>query len=180
MSVITKNITKGRLENAIPLVFGPFLPDDYLSAMGKTEQQADADRLRAIWNRRKTEWKLTQEVFAERVGMGQAFFNHLLHGRKPLNYEHLTTLAAALKTRPEDISPSLAAKLKALSASLPIVAEPAAEYQVDRGRQLRDLIGDATQADRVALLRALFDELVEPGGNVRSRKRRGKVERRGR
>lgn len=139
--------------------------------MGKptASKEQDSERLRAIWERRKAEWKLTQETFAERVGMSQGFFNHLLQGRKPINYEHLTALASELQVKPEEISPAVAARLKSLSAGLPVFERPAPEPESDRARELRGRLGKVSEADRVALLRALIAEIVpHQTGNVRS------------
>ncbi len=176
------NITEGRPSKSIPLVFVAELGTHYLSDVGKPalskEQAADAERLRAIWNRRKDEWKVTQEVFADRLGMSQGFFNHLLRGRKPMNYEHLTALASHLKVKPEDISPSVAARLKSLSAGVPII-EPPAVPEPDRARELRSRLGKVSEADRMALLHALIAEIA-PGGNVSSLdRRRAKTDRKG-
>ncbi len=85
-------------------------------SLSEEDRKADARRLKAIWERRQAERELTQESFAQLVEMGQAFFNHLLHGRKPLNFHWLMVLAEELDVPPEAISPVLTATLRKMIA----------------------------------------------------------------
>lgn len=73
------------------------------------EEQADARRLQAVWNRQKKAIGLTQEQVAADCGWStQGAFSQYLLGRIPLNLRAVVKLARALHVEPHEISPRLA------------------------------------------------------------------------
>ena len=83
-----------------------------MSAMPKRkltgEELADAERLRATWDKLKPTLKLSQEQVAFQCGWKtQGAFSQYLLGTIPLNLEALLRIAGVLKADPNEISPRL-------------------------------------------------------------------------
>ncbi len=74
-----------------------------------TEQdRANAQRLKAIWARKKRELGLTQVQLAERLGYNsQSMISQLLNARVALNTDAVLRLAQVLKVAPGEIDPDL-------------------------------------------------------------------------
>ncbi|MCH4563370.1 XRE family transcriptional regulator [Halomonas sp. EGI 63088] len=79
--------------------------------------QAEADKLKAIYQDRKREaqaigQKLNQDTVAERCGWaGQSAVSQYMTGRMPLNLEALLKLSKALRFMPSEVSPRLAKEI---------------------------------------------------------------------
>ena len=72
-------------------------------------EQNAAERLRAIWLRKKKALHLTQELVAADCGWTQGAFGHYLHGRVVLNIEAVLKIARAYsKSTRSKLSPQLA------------------------------------------------------------------------
>jgi len=82
------------------------------------EQTADAARLKAIFENKKKELGLSQEILAESMGMGQSGIAQLLNGSNAIGPSHAAKLAKILKVSVEDFSPSLALEIKEMYSSL--------------------------------------------------------------
>ncbi|CAJ0895754.1 LexA repressor [Ralstonia mannitolilytica] len=87
------------------------------------EQKADAERLHArfkAWQQDQKDRKLpsSQAEAASRLEFGQSALSQYLQGRIPLNVKTLAKFCTLLGCEPEDISPSLAAEMKAISKPL--------------------------------------------------------------
>ena len=66
-------------------------------------------RLRAIWDAKKRELKLTQELAAELMGFeAQSAVSHYLNGKAPLNTDAALKFAVLLRVKPEELRPDLA------------------------------------------------------------------------
>ncbi|MGC9715930.1 helix-turn-helix domain-containing protein, partial [Escherichia coli] len=64
--------------------------------------------LKAAWNARKKELKLTQELAAELLGFeSQGTVSQYLNGKIPVNTDAALKFAALLKVKPEDIREDL-------------------------------------------------------------------------
>lgn len=72
------------------------------------EQQADAARLKALYESKKKELGLTQYTIADHLGISQGAVGHYLNGRNPLNVPIASEFASLLKVSVGDFSPSLA------------------------------------------------------------------------
>ena len=94
------------------------------------EQVADAGRLKAIFDSKKKDLGLSQETLAERLGMGQSGVAQLLNGANAIGPSHAAKLAKILGVSVEDFSPSIAAEIKEMYASLEgvVPAKPHFEY----------------------------------------------------
>lgn len=85
------------------------------------ERQQDADRLKKVWDKFKSEAKekgskVTQEDVSEACGWStQGAFSAYLNGRTPLNLDALIKLSSYFGVPPIDISPELAAGIGAVS-----------------------------------------------------------------
>jgi Helix-turn-helix. len=78
----------------------------------------DTNRLRAAWDRKKKELRLTQEIAADLLGFdSQATVSHYLNGRAPLNTDAALKFAALLKIKPEELRPDLIDMLNYVRAS---------------------------------------------------------------
>lgn len=64
------------------------------------EETAECQRLRAIWESRRRELRLTQETMAARLNMSQSNFSHFLLGRQKLNAELIIKAAEELQFKP--------------------------------------------------------------------------------
>ncbi|WP_048796136.1 MULTISPECIES: helix-turn-helix domain-containing protein [Serratia] len=76
----------------------PLSPEDLLAAQ----------RLKDIWNEKKTALRLTQDIAADMMGFStQASVSHYINGRAPLNTDAVIKFAELLRVKPEDIRPEL-------------------------------------------------------------------------
>lgn len=88
------------------------------------EEKAEAGRLKAIYERRKSEARsrgesLTQEAVGSKCGWEspQSAVNQYLNGRVPLNLEALLRFSSALQFRPEEVSARLIQGVDVLSSA---------------------------------------------------------------
>ena len=65
-----------------------------------------ARRLREIWNKKKSELRLTQITASELLGFSQAAFWQYLNGRLALNVETILKFAYLLKIDPREVDPN--------------------------------------------------------------------------
>ncbi|PHM22118.1 helix-turn-helix domain-containing protein [Xenorhabdus budapestensis] len=72
------------------------------------EQISDASRLKAIYEAKKKELGLSQEVLAEKLGMGQSAVAQLLNAKNAINVTHAAKFAEILEIAIDDFSPTLA------------------------------------------------------------------------
>ena len=118
------------------------------------EQIADAGRLKAIFESRKKELGLSQETLAERMGMGQSGIAQLLNGSNAIGPSHAARLAKILAVSVEDFSPSIAAEIKEMYASLQGMApiKPHYDYPLFTHVQAGDFaeVGSYTSDDAKA------------------------------
>ncbi|HDK7242284.1 helix-turn-helix domain-containing protein [Cronobacter sakazakii] len=82
------------------------------------EQLEDANRLKAIYESKKNELGLSQESVAHAIGVGQSAVAALLNGVNALNHSNAAALAKVLRVGVEEFSPSLAADIADMYASL--------------------------------------------------------------
>ncbi|WP_010325444.1 LexA family transcriptional regulator [Marinobacterium stanieri] len=78
------------------------------------EERADNDRLKAIWNSKKAELRLNQELLADAMEMGQSAVSHYLNGYNRLNAKAATKFASVLQVKVSDFSPSLALEIESM------------------------------------------------------------------
>jgi transcriptional regulator with XRE-family HTH domain len=71
------------------------------------EDRQNAQRLRKIWDKNKTELGLTQVKAAKILGITQPALNQYLNTIMPLNTNIIFKFAALLKVHPIDIAPSM-------------------------------------------------------------------------
>jgi SOS-response transcriptional repressor LexA len=71
-----------------------------------------AKRLRAIWESKKQELKLTQVTVADEIGTSQSAISQYLNGTIALNTDAVLVFAKLLQCEPKDIRPVLGRKLK--------------------------------------------------------------------
>lgn len=75
-------------------------------------QQADAYRLRVLWDRYRAGGGLKQDEFAAEFGLkSQSNVGHYLQGRQPLNLKSATAFARGMGVPIEAISPTIAAQV---------------------------------------------------------------------
>ena len=79
-----------------------------------------AKRLRAIWESKKQELKLTQVTVADEIGTSQSAISQYLNGTIALNTDAVLVFAKLLQCRPEDIRPILGRKLK-INRRIPVI-----------------------------------------------------------
>ncbi|EBS9025028.1 helix-turn-helix transcriptional regulator, partial [Salmonella enterica] len=66
-------------------------------------------RLRAIWDAKKRDLKLTQEIAADLMGFEtQSTVSHYLNGKAPLNTDAALKFSVLLRVKPEELRPDLA------------------------------------------------------------------------
>lgn len=80
-----------------------------------TEQLEDAKRLKALYESKKKELKVTQYTIADELGISQGAVGHYLNGRNALNAKIAAAFAKLLKVSIADFSPSLAREAASLS-----------------------------------------------------------------
>lgn len=73
-----------------------------------TEQLADAARLKALYESKKKELKITQYTIADALGISQGAVGHYMNGRIALNVPVVTEFARLFGVPVSDISPTLA------------------------------------------------------------------------
>lgn len=83
-----------------------------------TEQLEDAVRLKALYESKKKELKITQYTIADDLGITQGAVGHYLNGRNALNVDVASGFAKVLNVSISEFSPSLAAKAAAQAESL--------------------------------------------------------------
>lgn len=83
-------------------------------------QLEDSDRLKEIFQRKRTPLKLTQEKIASELGDGvtQGAVSHFMNRRTALSLKAAAVFARMLEVPVSDFSPTLAAELEQLSSSL--------------------------------------------------------------
>jgi len=79
-----------------------------------------ARRLRAIWESKKQELKLTQVTVADEIGTSQSAISQYLNGTIALNTDAVIVFAKLLQCEPKDIRPVLGSKLK-INRRIPVV-----------------------------------------------------------
>lgn len=82
------------------------------------EQKADAIRLKSIFESKKKDLGLSQEIIGEMLGMGQSGVAQLLNGVNAINHEHAAKFAKILDVPVEDISPFLAKEIREVYQSV--------------------------------------------------------------
>lgn len=83
-------------------------------------QIADSDRLKALFQQRKGDLKLTQEMIAAELGDGvtQGAVSHFMNKRTALSLKAASVFARMLKVPVSEFSPTLAAELEKLSTGV--------------------------------------------------------------
>jgi len=79
-----------------------------------------AKRLRAIWESKKQELKLTQVTVADEIGTSQSAISQYLNGTIALNTDAVLVFAKLLQCEPKDIRPVLGSKLK-INRRIPVI-----------------------------------------------------------
>ena len=79
-----------------------------------------ARRLRAIWEAKKQELKLTQVTVAEEIGTSQSAISQYLNGTIALNTDAIIVFAKLLQCEPKDICPVLGSKLT-INRRIPVI-----------------------------------------------------------
>lgn len=105
-----------------------------------TEQLEDAARLKALYESKKKELRITQYTIADDLGITQGAVGHYLNGRNALNVEVASGFAKLLQVSISDFSPSIAAKAAGLAASL---KEDVIEYAGKPKNGVVPVIGEA-------------------------------------
>lgn len=81
------------------------------------EQLLDAERLKAIYDRKKKELGLSQESLADKLGISQSAVAQILSGKNALNLKRAIELAGILDVKVEEFSPSLSNEAQQLTKS---------------------------------------------------------------
>ncbi|HGY3928973.1 TPA: S24 family peptidase [Citrobacter koseri] len=82
------------------------------------EQLEDAKRLKAIYESKKSELKLSQESVADALGVGQSAIAALLNGVNALNASNAAALARVFKVSVGEFSPSLSKEIEEMYRSV--------------------------------------------------------------
>ncbi|WP_340618851.1 LexA family protein [Xenorhabdus entomophaga] len=82
------------------------------------EQLADAARLKALFESKKKQLGISQEILAEEIGKTQSAISHYLNGINALNLEMAAYFAQKLDVKIADFSPSLDKQARKLVAVL--------------------------------------------------------------
>lgn len=82
------------------------------------DQLADAERLKAIYESKKRDLKLSQESLADLMGMGQSGVNQLLNGQNAINATHAAQFARIFGVKVDDFSPTLARDIAMMYESI--------------------------------------------------------------
>ncbi|WAT01496.1 helix-turn-helix transcriptional regulator [Rouxiella chamberiensis] len=83
-----------------------------------SEQIADAQRLKSLYEAKKKSLGLSQGFIADELNMGQSAVNALLNGVNALNTSNAATFAKILQVSVGDFSPSLAEEIAIMAKSL--------------------------------------------------------------
>ncbi|HFY0733259.1 TPA: LexA family protein [Citrobacter amalonaticus] len=83
-----------------------------------TEELADAERLKSLFNIRKKELGVSQEDLAHHLGVGQSAVNQILNGLNRLNIKTASEIAQFLSVPVDQFSPSLAKEIRIISRSI--------------------------------------------------------------
>lgn len=83
-----------------------------------TEELADAERLKSLFNIRKKELGFSQEDLAHHLGVGQSAVNQILNGSNRLNIKTASDIAQFLSVPVDRFSPSLAKEIREISRSV--------------------------------------------------------------
>ncbi|ECP4590358.1 helix-turn-helix domain-containing protein [Salmonella enterica subsp. enterica serovar Muenchen] len=83
-----------------------------------TEELADAERLKSLFNIRKKELGFSQEDLAHHLGVGQSAVNQILNGSNRLNIKTASEIAKFLSVPVDRFSPSLAKEIRSLTNSV--------------------------------------------------------------
>ncbi|SQC19924.1 phage repressor protein [Klebsiella pneumoniae] len=81
------------------------------------EQLLDAQRLKAIYDRKKKELGLSQEVLADRLGISQSAVAQIFAGKNALNLKRAVEFAEVLDVKVEEFSSTLADEARQLTKS---------------------------------------------------------------
>ncbi|MFG0517317.1 LexA family protein [Kluyvera intermedia] len=81
------------------------------------DQLQDAERLKAIYDSKKKELGLSQEILAEKLGISQSAVAQIFAGKNALNLKRAIELAEILGVPVEKFSPSLANEAQELTRS---------------------------------------------------------------
>ncbi|MFS1583929.1 MAG: helix-turn-helix domain-containing protein [Candidatus Arsenophonus phytopathogenicus] len=79
------------------------------------EQLEDCKRLKALFDSKKKELKLTQQFLADELDISQGAVGHYVNGRNSLNVKVVCVFSKLLRVDPKDISPSIAEEIKEIS-----------------------------------------------------------------
>lgn len=82
------------------------------------EQIEDAKRLKAIYNAKKRELKLSQDSIADALGIGQSAVASLMNGVNALNHTNAAVIAKLLQVGVEEFSPKLAKEIAEMYSSI--------------------------------------------------------------
>ncbi|MFV4845186.1 LexA family protein [Edwardsiella tarda] len=82
------------------------------------EQLEDAKRLKAIYEAKKSELKLSQEGIADALGVGQSAVASLMNGVNALNPTNASAIAMVLQVGVEEFSPRLAQDIAEMYRSI--------------------------------------------------------------
>jgi transcriptional regulator with XRE-family HTH domain len=122
------------------------------------EERADNDRLKAIWNSKKAELRLNQELLADAMDVGQSAVSHYLNGYNRLNAKAAARFAEVLKVKVSDFSPSLALEIERMAQTgLSVVDDedrrptPPPENHTQLGAEIDAIMAKATPRSRLAL-----------------------------
>ncbi|HAT1525155.1 TPA: helix-turn-helix domain-containing protein [Morganella morganii] len=83
-----------------------------------TEQQADADRLKALYESKKKSMGITQQHIADMLDISQGGVGHYLNGRNPLNVQIASVFSNILQVPISEFSPSLAREAELITSAL--------------------------------------------------------------
>lgn len=83
-----------------------------------SEQIADAERLKGIYEAKKKSLDLTMQKIADEMDISLSALGHYFYGRNSLNTKAVSALAKLLQVDVSDISPSLDKELRQQSQSL--------------------------------------------------------------
>ena len=81
------------------------------------EQLLAAERLKTIYESKKKDLGLSQELLADKLGISQSAVAQILSGKNALNLKRAIELAEILNVKVEDFSPALANEAKQLTKS---------------------------------------------------------------
>jgi len=82
-----------------------------------TEQLEDAMRLKALYESKKKQLKVTQYTIADEMGISQGAVGHYINGRIALNVPVVTDFARILQVQVSEISPKLAKEVGRYAAA---------------------------------------------------------------